>query len=139
MPFLGTEIDNGVLDNYTIARITVDGKQFQGVILADTAGEPLVNLSVTPAAFGTVGDGSKNVTTAGTRVQLAASQACKEVEIVAKSTNTGNIWVGGSAIAAGSGRPLLPLQSMIVKVSNLNLIYLDSDVNGEGVTYIYYN
>lgn len=84
------------------------------------------------------GDGSRTVTTAGTRVQLSTSSVpCKWVEIVGKVANTGSIWVGGSTVADGSGLPLLGLQSTRIPVSNLNLVYLDSTVNGEGVTYVY--
>ncbi len=97
-------------------------------------------LPTIPGGYSTVGDGSKNVTTAGTRVQLSSSSVpCRRVEIVAKSGNVGTIWVGGSTIAAGRGRPLVALQSTILEVSNLNLVYFDSDVSNEGVTWIYFN
>lgn len=111
--------------------------EVQAVALVDSTGAMVTSFGTSPAS--SVGDGSKDVTVAGAAEPLAASTACLEVEIVAKSTNTGNIWVGGSGVAANSGRPLLPLQSLVAKVSNLNLIYLDADTNGEGVTYIYYS
>jgi hypothetical protein len=93
---------------------------------------------VAPAGYATVGDNSQNVTTAGTRVQLT-SQACKKVIITAKAANTGTIWVGGSTVASGRGRPLVALQAEVFEVTNINAIYIDSTVNGEGITYTYFN
>lgn len=85
---------------------------------------------------GSLGDNSQNVTTAGTRVQLS-SVACQKVIITAKAANTGTIWVGGSTVAAGRGVPLVALQSVTLDVSNTNAVYIDSTVNGEGITYAY--
>lgn len=85
----------------------------------------------------TVGSGSKDVTTAGTAEQLAGDTPCKWVELVAKDANTGNIWVGGTNVADGVGRPLLGLQSYMLRIDNLNKVWIDSTVNGEGVTFIY--
>lgn len=88
----------------------------------------------------TIGDGSKNVTTAGSRVQLSASSVpVKKVTVQAKTANTQNIYVGGSTIAAGRGIILLPFNSILLTPSDLNLVFIDSDVNGEGVTFTYEN
>lgn len=87
-----------------------------------------------------VGSGAQNVTTAGTRVQLGA-QACKWLTIQAKSTNTDGVIIGGSTVLYSSlnGYVLFPSQSITLKISNLNLIYVDSAVSGEGISYIYGN
>lgn len=86
-------------------------------------------------------DNRKTVTTAGTRVQLASSTACKWVIIQALRDNTGVIAVGGSTVVAASGTErgsmLYAGDSVTVLTSNLNTIYLDSTVNGEGVNYTY--
>lgn len=85
-----------------------------------------------------IGDGSQDVTSAGTSVQLSSSSVtCKSVIITAKEANTGTIWVGGSTVEAGRGRPLVALQSEKIEINNLNKIYIDSSVNSEGVTYVY--
>ena len=84
-----------------------------------------------------MGSGNKTVTTAGTAVQLASSTVSKKVFITAKTANTSTIWVGGSNVANGTGIPLLALQSEIFEIDNLSKIYIDSQVNGEGVTYTY--
>lgn len=85
-----------------------------------------------------VGSGQQNVTTAGTAVQLP-SNACGSVVIKAKTTNTGNIFVGPSAVTSANGLILSPGESISMDITNTNLIYLNSAVNGEGVSYLYLN
>lgn len=126
----------------------VDSKRAQVLVLEDATtrgrratvsatGALSVDAAVT--AFSTIGTGSTNVTTAGTRVVLAGSTACKKVVICAKAANTGTIWVGGSTVASGSGIPLVALQQIEIDIQNLTTVNIDSTVNGEGVTYLYYN
>lgn len=110
------------------------------VRLADALGN-----IVEPAAstFSSIGDGRKTVTTAGTAEALAGSTACKKVVIMAMIANTGNIVVGGSSVVAAEatrqGISLMAGASVQIEIDNLNKIYLDSEVNGEGVTFIYYS
>ena len=68
---------------------------------------------------------------------LAVSTVCMWVEIVAKEANTGTIWVGSSTVANGNGRPLVALQSILIYTTDLANIYIDAEVSGEGVTFIY--
>ena len=85
-----------------------------------------------------IGDGSTTVTVAGTRVQLSTtSTPCKKVLITAKGANTGNMYVGGSTIASGRGKQLVPLQDVEIEIDNLNKIYIDASVGGEGCDYVY--
>jgi len=86
-------------------------------------------------------DGRKTVTTAGTAVQLASSSArVNEVAITALSTNTGVVVVGGSTVVAASGtrrgQPLAPNQTVTLDVQDLSAVWIDSTVNGEGVSYM---
>lgn len=89
------------------------------------------------------GDGNQTVTTAATRVQLSASSVpCKSVSITAKDTNTGVIVVGGSTVVALAGAtrrgtPLNAGDTMTIDIGNLNLLYIDATVSGEGVVYTY--
>lgn len=91
-----------------------------------------------------IGDGRAVVTTAGTRVQLSTtSTKCYKVEIIAETDNTGIIVVGGSTVVALlATRRGVPLNAgdvlTITDVDNLNKIYLDSTVNGDGVSYVYF-
>lgn len=87
-------------------------------------------------------NGRTIVTTAGTRVVLAASTACKRIVIVAETDNTGLIVVGGTTVVASlatrEGVPLNPGDAFELEIDNLNDVNLDSTVNGDGVTYTYF-
>jgi len=85
-----------------------------------------------------LGVSQTNVTTAGTRVQLA-SNACSSVTVKAKSTNTGLIYVGGSSVSSSNGFILSAGDSISIDITNTNLLYIDSSVNGEGVSFIFLN
>ncbi len=94
----------------------------------------------TPQFEQTLNNGAKNVTTAGTAVQLSTSSLpCEELLIQAKRTNTGRIYVGGLGITNDdtTGVYLLAGQTIPMTPQNLNRVYLNSSVNGEGVTYTY--
>ena len=99
-------------------------------------------LTTSASVNSTIGDGRKTITAAGTREQLSSSSIpVKKVVIQALQTNTGMISVGGSTVVAASGVErgyiIAPFNSITITVTNLNLIYLDSTVSGEGVSYTY--
>ncbi|QHA00953.1 hypothetical protein [Dehalobacter restrictus] len=78
----------------------------------------------------------QNVTTAGTRLQLPDID-CHEVTIIAKRLNTGYIYAGGSDVSSSVyGVELAALESYTFPVANANQIYIDSSVNGEGISYV---
>lgn len=105
--------------------------------LAANAG---VNIgSVDIAAPTTVINGKKTVTTAGTRVTLAASTTVKGVTVKALAANTGKIYVGDTSVASANGFELAASESVSLDLANLNTINLDSSVNGEGVSFIAVN
>lgn len=88
------------------------------------------------------GQGSKAVTTAATPLALAASTACTQIIITARIGNTKQIAYGFSnavRATAGSeiGAQLQPGDSVSLKVNNLSSIFIDAQVNGEGVSYTY--
>lgn len=84
----------------------------------------------------TVASAQATVTTAGTRVQLATN-TCLGVIVKAKSTNTGLIYVGDVTVTSSNGFILSAGESVTLAISNTNKAYIDSSVNGEGVSYIY--
>lgn len=95
-------------------------------------------------SFRTVGDGVKSVTTAGTAVQLSSTSIpCRMVQIQARVANTGNIAVGSSSVLATAGAErgiiLVPGAWVALRVTDVNKIYLDAAVSGEGVSYLYFN
>jgi|15BtaG_2_1085339.scaffolds.fasta_scaffold00693_15 hypothetical protein len=87
-------------------------------------------------------DGVTLVSTAGTDVVLASSTTCKKVDIQAQTDNTGLIAVGFTGVdateATGTGIILESGDTYSLEINNLNLIYIDSTVSGEGVRYTYY-
>jgi hypothetical protein len=101
----------------------------------DANGELVVSQTGTPAA--TIYNGKTTVTSAGSRVTLASSQAIlNSVAIRALSTNTGIIYVGNSTVASTNGLQLQAGDAVTIAVANLNTVNLDCSVNGEGVTYL---
>jgi len=91
-----------------------------------------------------IGDGRKVVAAAGVRERLVAvSTPCKYADIMAETDNTGDIVIGGSTVIAAAltrkGIPLYAGQSIRVEFADLYSIYIDSTVNGDGVTFTYYN
>jgi hypothetical protein len=81
--------------------------------------------------------GQKSVTTVGTRVTLGSTTSLKfGVTIKAKVGNTGSIYVGSSAVTSSNGYVLAAGESVFVGVADLASIYIDSSVNGEGVSFV---
>lgn len=84
-----------------------------------------------------------NVTTPLTAVALGSTaiQAGLSVIIKAKQDNTGTIGVGASATACllnGSSYFSLEAgQVIMVRIANLNEVYIDASVAGEGVEILY--
>ena len=84
------------------------------------------------------------VTTAGTAVTLtAAATDARRVDITAETDNTGKIAVGGSTVVAAEGTQqgviLEPGQTYTLHFTDLVRIFIDSTVNGDGVTFTYFN
>ena len=109
---------------------------------ADTAEAQVVDGSavtqpVSVAAPATIYNGKTAVTTATTRVVLAASQAITSgVTIKAEATNTGIIYVGNATVAAANGFELAAGEHMFLEVANLNTVNIDASVSTDGVSYI---
>src|SRR4051812_14613949 len=83
------------------------------------------------------------VTTAGTRVQLTSTATpCSWVFVTALTSNTAQISVGDVAVVAATGAtergiPLAAGDSIKYPVNDASRVYIDSRVNGEGVTWAY--
>lgn len=87
--------------------------------------------------------GSQDVASAGTaEALLAASGEAKIVLVQARPGNTGNIYVGDSSVSSSVyGFLLEPGDSVPLSATSLSKIdltkhFIDSDVNGEGVTFL---
>lgn len=92
----------------------------------------------TPAS--TIYDAQVSVTTAGTRVQISGSSIpIRSVCFKANHADTGKIYVGNVGVSSANGYELVADVSVCLDVNNLNLVYIDSSVNGEGVSYVAVN
>ena len=86
----------------------------------------------------TIVSSEKTVTAAGTAEALAASKRVRSVTIIAKASNTGQAYVGGSDVASTTNDGLDPGDELEIPSENwLDLadIYIDVDTNGEGVDF----
>jgi len=91
----------------------------------------------------TIVDGSKDVVTPGTAVQLSATSVpIGRVVVTSKEENTGLVVIGDSTVVAAQatrrGTPLTPLSTMDLTVDDLNKIYIDAEKAGDGVTFTYF-
>ena len=84
--------------------------------------------------------GSKTVAAAGTAEALASSGLYGSVVIVAKSANTGQVFVGGSDVAsttnagldAGDALSITPRPGHVIDLSD---IYIDVGTSADGVDF----
>jgi hypothetical protein len=99
--------------------------------------------SSTGANYTSVDDNRKVVATAGTAEALAVSSSIESVTIQAELTNTDVIVIGGiNVVAAEPTRRGIALEAgdtITIDIDDPSKIYLDSVVNGEGVTFILFN
>jgi hypothetical protein len=123
----------------TPATITIDGVVYY-VPRVDTDGHVQVDvLSTTYPTFPTTPvSGQETVASAGTAEQLPA-QACKSVSIKALAGNTGKIYVAGDYVDSSTGYELAAGESVDLCIDNVNRLYIDASVNGEGVSWLAVN
>lgn len=100
----------------------------------------LVFVSTNAFAASRIFDGRKTVTSAGTAEALSAtSTEFNELTVCAETDNTGVIAVGETPIAALATRQGVPLLAgdcySVTRPSNLSTVYIDTTVNGDGVTF----
>lgn len=88
-------------------------------------------------AASAITSGVQVVTTAGTQVALAATAPAVQVIVVANPSNTGNIYVGDSTVSSANGIILEAGDSLTIAIDDIAKVYIDSDVNLEGVRFAY--
>jgi len=77
-----------------------------------------------------------NVTTAGESVQLP-NVPCSIVTVTALRDNTGFIYIGGADVSSTVfGDDLASKESFTFQIANLNQLYIDASVSGEGISYV---
>ncbi|MCH8325944.1 MAG: hypothetical protein IIB83_05205 [Bacteroidetes bacterium] len=90
-----------------------------------------------------IGHGVETVDSAGTdQAIVTSSTPAKGVIVQAQTDNTNVIAVGGSGvdavIATGSGVILYAVDSVFIPCDNLNEVFIDALVTGEGVRFAYF-
>lgn len=86
--------------------------------------------------------GTKTVSSAGTAEVLGSSQAIPSgyaLVIKALKANTGKVHIADSAAEAQTDASAYELgagEAVTLNIDNVNRIYVDANVSGEGVTYI---
>ena len=85
--------------------------------------------------------GQATVTVAGTaELLITMGQRATRITIKALAANTGDIYVGPSTVDSADGFILDAGEEVTIVVeTGETAIYIDSSVNGEGVSYIYWN
>lgn len=95
-----------------------------------------------PGTFSTITTSSKTVASAGTAEPLVGvATPISLVEITGLPTNTGNAYIGDSTVnsTTNPGIVISPGQVYGIAIADLANIYCDVDVNGEGVSFNYFN
>lgn len=84
--------------------------------------------------------GQKTVTTAGTAVVLGSQQVDGSLYVKALTTNTGLVYVGNDGagdVTSANGYPLAAGDQVVFeRIDDLNALWVDSAVNGEGVAWL---
>lgn len=118
--------------------VTDDGDKFLTLVRVDPTTLRLLVDSLTVITPPTsLGNGSKDVASAGTAVVLAADTTISRVVIRAKDSNTGKIFVGGSGVSSSSGIWLVQTESQEIQIDNLIKVYIDAESDGDGVVFTY--
>lgn len=87
---------------------------------------------------GSIGCGSKTVATSGVAEALG-NEACYRVHVRANTDNSGIIVFGDNTVTASpvNGAYLEAGESITLNIENINLVYIDASVSGEGVSFTY--
>jgi hypothetical protein len=134
----GTNIEPLQLDASNFLKVVLQAGTAAMGKLSANSGVDIGDVDVTSLPRGTsIGHGKKVVPTAGSAVALAGDTVIvHSVTIKALAGNTNNVYVGSDAVDSTNGYVLDAGETHTIEISNLNLVYLDVDTNGEGVTYI---
>lgn len=94
-----------------------------------------------PSTNGVVYDGRKVVAVTNTALPISStSKICEEVFITALTTNVDVVVIGGPGVvfteAARTGRSLNPGDSIVLKIHDLNKVYLNG-TSADGVAFAY--
>jgi len=76
-----------------------------------------------------------SVTTPGRRVQLP-DVPCRGATLRARTTNTGNVFLGDARVNSANGYIMTPGAAVDLAIDNLRRLYIDAAVANEGVSWL---
>jgi len=85
------------------------------------------------------GYGVKTITAAGTPERISDQDVkIAQIMITALRTNTGYIYIGFDEFVSSTdyGKELMARDFVVIPIDNLHKLWMDSSVNGEGISYI---
>jgi len=134
----------GTTGRYGLPSVPVDSTNIEVNPATEGKQDDIITALGLVAPAGSITSGRKTITTANTPEQITAtSTPIKSVTIQALPGNVGSIAIGSSnavrasAAANMNGIILEAGDAYPVYVDNLNKVWIDASVNGEGVTYMY--
>ena len=72
-----------------------------------------------------------------TATQLSSdSYVIRGLYVKAKAENDGNVYIGGSAVTSADGMVLSGDTMVYLPVTNVNQVYFNADIAGDGVSWI---
>ncbi len=122
---------SGTFESAWLADVKLNGQ----IILLDPS---FVEFDLTTG----IGHGRGTCASAGTANQITTTTTpCQWIEFTAETDNTGAVVLGGSGVdetlASRTGKPLLAGDSFLMKIDDVSKVYIDSNVTGDGVNYIF--
>jgi len=87
---------------------------------------------------GMVSSSNSAVSGSSSEIITGVGATCKRIDMMASPSNTGGIWVGGSAIAINRGIKLFPGDFYSIDIDNTGDVYVIADEDGEVINYTYY-
>jgi hypothetical protein len=125
------ELLNGTRHFFSALKAKKNDGTYDTVKITD-AGE----LVVTNTGSSTFRGSMLSVPSSGNRVQFP-NFPCRQITIIAKKSNQGSVYIGGLNVSPlEHGAELEAKDSITLAVNNTNLIHIDVDVSGDGVTYV---
>lgn len=126
--------------------VGVETSNASPVVLVDEDGKSInstnpISVSIGAGGISSLTDGRAVVVTAGTAVKVSSSSLpFASCDVQAEENNTGDIVIGSSTVKADlanrQGILLTPATSFhFADGGDLENIYIDSEVNGDGVTF----
>lgn len=131
----GASDARGVINAANTARAATDVVVLTQFL--DAAGN-VGTVNATLMSPSTLTAGEKTVVVPGPSLALGTTLATKSIYIRAKSTNTGMAYIGDSTVNRTTSKQIILAvdDAVAMDIANRISVYVDADVNGEGVDYL---